>query len=202
MLQNPSSRLTFRPNDVLVSRSSDMPFILPRTPTYFIVVSLLCGCGLFLSGAYLPMAPQWQALGCLPTVTMTTLALLAGFEGAYFRAPKAYYFDILLKAMVTAGAIVCSCIMTFGIFVGLSSGFHRDEWFIIVTLGVLLGIYAFIISIPISLTYALVRRHFRNEPPDNYIHCRKCDFRVGNLVGPRCPECGTPIAGIIERDND
>lgn len=151
-----------------------------------------------MSSAYLPQALRWQVLGWVPTVTLTTIALLAGFEGSYLREAKPYYFAISVRAMAAVAAIVWFWMVIFGVFVALRSAIRSEEWVIVVMLGVILAFYAAGAAIPVCITYMLVRKHLRRESTDNYIRCHQCDYRADNLSGPRCPECGTSISGLVE----
>jgi len=49
---------------------------------------------------------------------------------------------------------------------------------------------AFLLSFIVTLPFAIVAwaRHLKTYDPTR---CRKCGYRIDNLPGPRCPECGT-----------
>lgn len=60
------------------------------------------------------------------------------------------------------------------------------------------AIYSFGVSIPIAGLCVLIRKRIRPLDADNFIRCRVSDYRVDNVTGPRCPECGTVIDGSYD----
>lgn len=171
----------------------------PRTATYFILSALLCGCGFLLTNVYLP---QWRVAGGAFTVVITTKTLLIGVEGSSsMRQACPSYFEISARATAGIGVIACFWALVVGVFSSVSSRTWEEQWPIVIMGAVVFPLYCTCVSVPASLLYALIRKQFRSLPADNFVRCRKCDYRVDNLTGPRCPECGTPIAGLIEDAN-
>lgn len=152
-----------------------------RTTTSIILALLVCGLGLI--GAF-KLFPDYQAIGFVITVVCTTLVLLDGFDGPVTRFDFLPFFEMSYKAVPIAAVIVAIRVLVGALIM-------RNPFLVIATL--FGAFYTVIIAIPTCVAYVAIRKRIRPVITDTFVRCRQCEYRVDNLVGCRCPECGTAV---------
>lgn len=64
---------------------------------------------------------------------------------------------------------------------------------------VFVAVYAFVAAGVTGMAFAFVdERRRQSAQAAAGGHCRACGYRIDNIPGPRCPECGTRFAGEPE----
>lgn len=167
-----------------------MPRYDNRPYTAIPLATLICGLGLIVSRR---LSPGFLLEVFSITVFATTTIVLYGIDRQISRYDYRPFFEISLKATFITALIVGLWVFFGGLWT------HYPLFLVATAFGVY---YSFIFAIPACVVYVMIRNHFYPVISDTFVRCRQCEYRVDNLAGPRCPECGTPIAGIIESDND
>lgn len=151
-----------------------------------LMAAIFCGAGLLST---IQLIPNLFIMGFAVTVAAVTTTLLIGFDRRTTRYEAFPFLDLAMKAIGIATLLSVTWILFFGI-VG------KEKFAIVAAL--FGGFYAALIGIPVCFAYTVIRKRIRPLDSDNFLRCRRCEYRVDNITGPRCPECGTVIDGSYD----
>ncbi len=155
----------------------------------FAAAAAVSGIGLSTSHVFLG---EFGRAGFLSTVVATCATLLLVSNRAIRSQGRlSYYYAVLALAPLGASLTIAATELTLLAVAGSSSP--------IAFVGAILsGIWALPISIACGILYAICDP-FGKTAGNVYLLCDKCGYRIDNLPGSNCPECGNRI--WAEADN-
>ena len=164
------------------STDNEMRITLPKRDS-IICASMVAIAGFLLS--YYGSQSLGPAIACA-TCAATCLCLDLFSDHAYRIAGRfEFYVGLILTVPVISSLIIGSSVFAFAM---VSS--YADP-FLLVT-PVIACFYGFAFGLFASIGYIVVRP-FRPVAPVGHVGCRQCGYRVDNVIGRNCPECGTVI---------
>lgn len=147
------------------------------------LVGVLAGCGglavdLFLLGPYF-----YKALAVTTAVTLAAIMELSGARHCA-RDRDRYVSSATLEAPLIITLIHVVAIMIVGAFLPSDPLFFIGVAFV--------GFSTLLAGVLSGCLYVLFRP-YRPTHTDCWVPCSHCGYRIDNIPGPRCPECGTPF---------
>jgi hypothetical protein len=129
--------------------------------------------------------PQARNLGWLLPIGPTLTILLLRFDRSRHGYSELEFYKELFGRVVLLGTgVIVGYVVVFGYIYG-------DSFFpitVVFTVVISMSIISMICGI-----YAALRKPRRGRGP-NYLRCPKCGYRIDNIPGPSCPECGRSFA--------
>lgn len=102
-------------------------------------------------------------------------------------------FEFLPYVEISGKAILLTCFVI-GLWTLLGGILLGNLWMAFSFL--FSSFYAFTVAVPVAILCSVVRKRFSRPIDDCFIRCRICEYRLDNLPGPCCPECGTQFREI------
>ncbi len=138
------------------------------------------GCSLILGERY-----TWY--GLLVTMCVTSLALLVQSGPMIRSRGRRHYHDSARKGIPLLSAVITmACVMVIIAITG-------SPPFSLIFGVAVTGAAAFAVGVPFGFVYTRSRPFRESDLRVPSRHCQ-CGYRIDNIPGPRCPECGERFA--------
>jgi len=151
-------------------------------PVRVVLATVACGCGML----FLPwLWPELRILGWLLPTVPTLLVLLIGFDHDRSQyAGAAVYKELFARVALLGTVIVVG-------WVTLLEYVAKDPFIVIAAL---VSCFVSMALMGAACTlYAIIRRP-GSAPRTTFMLCPNCRYRIDNILGPNCPECGRRFA--------
>lgn len=137
-----------------------------------------CGVGIL----FLPwLWPEARVLGWLLPTVPTLLVLLIGFDRDRSHYTGMAVYKELFGRVILLGTVIVVCWITVLEYIA-------GDAFILIAV-----VVACLVSLGMMgagcIVYVIVRRT-RAPLPSSFVVCPQCGYRIDNIAGPNCPECG------------
>jgi hypothetical protein len=161
-----------------------------RNAFWYLVVIPLAGCACGFGVLIVPwLWPAMNVFGWMLPLGPTLIVLLIGFDRIRHRyQPPAFYKELFGRVVLAGTAIVVAWI--------LALGYLWDEPLLPI-LALPFGVISMGIMGAVSFVYAIIRAPGQGPGP-GFLPCPGCGYRIDNVPGPCCPECGQRL--VAERD--
>lgn len=122
----------------------------------------------------------------IASYSATTILFFIAFDHRVSKFDFLPFLNVVWKSVLLAGVTTAFWVLVLAITLQKMS--IAEEFFMVPG-------WAVLISLPTCGMWICIRVRINPPDADCYIRCRVCEYRVDNVSGPRCPECGMVVDG-------